>query len=50
LTWAENCRVDDHLGPFATVFGVSDPERMDRLVDQDPQPRVWRLAALAALS
>src|SRR5450755_470219 len=32
--------VDDHLGPLATVLGVSDSERVDRLVDQDPQPSV----------
>jgi hypothetical protein len=29
-------RIDDHLGPLATIFGVPDAERVDRLVDQDP--------------
>ena len=30
---------------LATIFGVSDAERVDRLVDQDPQPGVSGLAA-----
>jgi hypothetical protein len=43
LTRAENDRVDDHLGALAAVFGISNPERVDRLVNQDPQAGVGRL-------
>jgi len=38
--------VDDHLGVLSTVFGISDAERVDRLVNQDPQPRVGGLVGV----
>ena len=34
--------VHDHLGARTAVLGIADSERMDRLVDQDPQLRVRR--------
>ena len=37
--------IDDHLGPIAAIFGISDALCVDRLVDQDPQPPVRRSLA-----
>ena len=37
-------RVDNHFGSLATVVRISDPECVDRLVDQDPQLPVGGLA------
>ncbi len=42
-TAPENRAVNDHLRALATVFGIPDAERVDGLVNQDPQPRVGRL-------